>query len=242
MIAGTSAPLPNYRLPRTLRFSSACSCPLSHPAAPIPHDFSLTLSLSSSLSSSRPLSFWSELARASTRASPREASSRAIPVITTTSIFVKSLSPLSLPPSSPFLPANASPRSFDLPLYKSGRRTKIGSRRRHLVRYFPNYKFLRVPRPSISRNDLSFSTGVSPILPPRDTVSQIGFVRLHALGRKRGDARRIRRDESDILVYVYSWVLKCFARLYNINFVRNILYTVINLPFRFNNDLFDRKN
>lgn len=106
MIAGTSVLLPNYCLPCASRFSSACPC--RYP----------TNSVSLSLFCSHPLSrsvFFSELARASTRASPRKASSRAIPVITTTSIFVKSLSPLSSSPSSPFLPLRRPPLSLSPP-------------------------------------------------------------------------------------------------------------------------------
>ena len=116
---------PNYRVSRALRFSSACPCPRS-PFLSFPRVLSFHHTLF--LLSSRALSFFRNFAKASARASPRKASSRAIPVITTTSIFVKSLSPLSLSPSLPPSPSPSlltpSPPtiwSFDLPLYKPGR-------------------------------------------------------------------------------------------------------------------------
>lgn len=80
----------------------------------------ISLSISPFLSLPFALSFFLETCeRASTKASPRKASSRAIPVITTTSIFVKSLSLLSSSPSRPFYPFSLTGWSFDLPLYKS---------------------------------------------------------------------------------------------------------------------------
>jgi len=130
--------------------------------------------------------FFSELARAPARASPRKASSRAIPVITTTSIFVKSLSPLSSSPSSPLftpLPTPPTVWSFDLPLYKPGRYAGRKSAATSAVavaataRYFPNYKFLRLSRIMLA---LRFRVPISPFpptflpfllaFPPRDTV------------------------------------------------------------------------
>lgn len=178
MIAGMVAPLPNYRLPRALRFSFACPCslrvlaPAGSPRTQI-HIFSLTLHslllLSPSLILSRSV-FFSELARASTRASPRKASSRAIPVITTTSIFVKSLSPLSSSPSFPFLPLRRLPtsQSFDLPLYKlgrhAGRKSAVSPRRTRDIFQIINFYECRARgthRPSTQCTHLFFFADVS---------------------------------------------------------------------------------
>jgi len=131
---------PNYRVSRALRFSSACPCPRS-PFLSFPRVLSFHHTLF--LLSSRALSFFRNFAKASARASPRKASSRAIPVITTTSIFVKSLSPLSSSPSPPPpLPLPSPPFSpRRLPRFGPSicrfinpvvlYRTKIGSHQRH---------------------------------------------------------------------------------------------------------------
>lgn len=141
-------------------------------------------SLSITLSFSYPLAlclFFGTCERASARASPRKASSRAIPVITTTSIFVKSLSPLSSSPSSPLLtPSPPTVWSFDLPLYKPGRYTGRKSAATSAVAvtawYFPNYKFLRLTRVILALRfyvPIRFRWYFFPFrsLLPRDTVS-----------------------------------------------------------------------
>lgn len=121
--------------------------------------------------------FFSKVARASTRATPRKASSRAIPVITTTSIFVKSLSPLSSSPSFPFSAPPPSPPSncpgpsicrFINPVVASNENRRQPSVAVAVVartRYFPNYKFLRVPQ--------------------RAARSPFDFARLSLLSRRR---------------------------------------------------------
>lgn len=94
-----------------------CQIPLDLSLLSLFLSFSVFLSLSLScillLSSCRALSFFRNLRERRRERPPRKASSRAIPVITTTSIFVKSLSPLSLPPppppSPPFLPPPTPP-------------------------------------------------------------------------------------------------------------------------------------
>lgn len=193
----------------------------------IPLDLSL-LSLALSFLYSPPFIlsryvFFSELARASTRASPRKASSRAIPVITTTSIFVKSLSPLSLPPppppSPPFYPLRRLPYtdwSFDLPLYKLAIAAPDENRQPppsaspsgrgcDIFQIINFYECRAYARPSIPPTYLSFSTDAFSSLLPFPPACDMPSVRLDLSDfARRAEKRKARRPEGEYFLLCLS--------------------------------------